>query len=102
VCGLGGCPSKDGITQSGQDQPGVHDGNNAAAKAIGRWTAEMFLIFSLGRLDVLPVDCLGVRAAIRDLYGLDDLPDKKTCMEIAAPSVRMPPLAPGTAGGRWT
>jgi DNA-3-methyladenine glycosylase II len=54
-------------------------------KGIGRWTAEMFLIFSLGRLDVLPVDDLGVRAAIKELYGLDDLPDKKTCMEIAAP-----------------
>jgi DNA-3-methyladenine glycosylase II len=54
-------------------------------KGIGRWTAEMFLIFSLGRLDVLPVDDLGVRAAIKDLYGLDDLPSKKTCLEIAAP-----------------
>lgn len=54
-------------------------------KGIGRWTAEMFLIFSLGRLDVLPVDDLGVRAAIRDWYGLDDLPDKKTCVKIAAP-----------------
>jgi DNA-3-methyladenine glycosylase II len=54
-------------------------------KGIGRWTAEMFLIFSLGRLDVLPVDDLGVRAAIRDLYGLADLPDKKTCVDIAAP-----------------
>jgi DNA-3-methyladenine glycosylase II len=54
-------------------------------RGIGRWTAEMFLIFSLGRLDVLPVDDLGVRAAIKDLYGLDDLPDKKTCIELAAP-----------------
>ena len=54
-------------------------------KGIGRWTAEMFLIFSLGRLDVLPVDDLGVRAAIRDLYGLGELPDKATCLEIAAP-----------------
>jgi DNA-3-methyladenine glycosylase II len=54
-------------------------------KGIGRWTAEMFLIFSLGRLDVLPVDDLGVRAAIKDLYRLDDPPDKKTCLEIAAP-----------------
>jgi DNA-3-methyladenine glycosylase II len=54
-------------------------------KGIGRWTAEMFLIFSLGRLDVLPVDDLGVRAAIKDLYALDDLPDKQTCIEIAAP-----------------
>ena len=54
-------------------------------KGIGRWTAEMFLIFSLGRLDVLPVDDLGIRTAIKNLYGLDDLPDKKTCMEVAAP-----------------
>ena len=54
-------------------------------KGIGRWTAEMFLIFSLGRLDVLPVDDLGVRAAIKDLYGLDELPDKATCLELAAP-----------------
>ena len=54
-------------------------------KGIGRWTAEMFLIFSLGRLDVLPVDDLGVRSAIRKLYGLADLPDKVTCLELAAP-----------------
>jgi DNA-3-methyladenine glycosylase II len=54
-------------------------------KGIGRWTAEMFLIFSLGRLDVLPVDDLGVRAAIKHLYGLEELPDKAACVEIAAP-----------------
>ncbi len=34
-------------------------------KGVGRWTAQMFLIFSLGRLDVFPHDDLGVRAAIR-------------------------------------
>ena len=34
-------------------------------KGIGRWTAEMFLIFALGRLDVLPVDDLGFRRAVR-------------------------------------
>ena len=45
-------------------------------KGIGRWTAEMFLIFSLGRLDVLPVDDLGVRSAIKNLYGLKELPNK--------------------------
>ncbi len=54
-------------------------------KGIGRWTAQMFLIFSLGRPDVLPHGDLGVRTAIRDRYGLDDLPDKKTCYAIAAP-----------------
>jgi DNA-3-methyladenine glycosylase II len=46
-------------------------------KGIGRWTAQMLLIFRLHRLDVLPVDDLGVRAGIRNLYGLDELPTKK-------------------------
>jgi DNA-3-methyladenine glycosylase II len=54
-------------------------------KGIGRWTAQMFLIFSLGRPDVFPHDDLGVRTAIRDRYGLDDLPDKTTSHSIAAP-----------------
>lgn len=54
-------------------------------KGIGRWTAQMFLIFSLGRLDVFPYDDLGVRSAIRDNYGLADLPDRKTALEIAEP-----------------
>jgi DNA-3-methyladenine glycosylase II len=54
-------------------------------RGIGRWTAQMFLIFSLGRLDVFPHDDLGVRAAIRDRYGLDDMPDKQTALAIAAP-----------------
>lgn len=54
-------------------------------KGIGRWTAQMFLIFSLGRPDVLPVDDLGVRAAIRNRYGLADLPTKAQSLEIARP-----------------
>ncbi|HRX77610.1 MAG TPA: hypothetical protein P5307_01045 [Pirellulaceae bacterium] len=54
-------------------------------KGIGRWTAQMFLIFSLGRLDVFPHDDLGVRSAIRDLYGFDELPNKEQCLEIAKP-----------------
>ena len=44
----------------------------------------MFLIFSLGRLDVFPQDDLGVRVAIRNRYGLADLPDKSTALAIAA------------------
>lgn len=43
-------------------------------KGVGRWTAEMFLIFSLGRPDVLPVDDLGLRAAVRRQYDLPALP----------------------------
>lgn len=54
-------------------------------KGIGRWTAQMFLIFSLGRPDVFPHDDLGVRTAIRDRYGLEELPDKEASHAIAAP-----------------
>jgi DNA-3-methyladenine glycosylase II len=54
-------------------------------KGIGRWTAQMFLIFSLGRLDVFPHDDLGVRTAIRELYGFDELPDKEQCLAISQP-----------------
>jgi DNA-3-methyladenine glycosylase II len=54
-------------------------------KGIGVWTAQMFLIFSLGRPDVFPHGDYGVRAAIRNLYGLPDLPDKEQSFAIAAP-----------------
>ena len=43
-------------------------------KGIGRWTAEMFLIFALGRLDIFPMDDLGVRKAIQRAYGYKRLP----------------------------
>lgn len=46
-------------------------------KGIGRWSAQMFLIFGLRRLDVFPHDDLGVRTAIRRLYGFDALPTKE-------------------------
>jgi 3-methyladenine DNA glycosylase/8-oxoguanine DNA glycosylase len=41
-----------------------------AVKGIGRWTAEMILIFQLGRPDILPVDDVGVLRAIQNVYGL--------------------------------
>jgi DNA-3-methyladenine glycosylase II len=54
-------------------------------RGIGRWTAQMFLIFSLGRLDVLPVDDLGLRAGVQDRYGLQELPHKDQLAELAEP-----------------
>ena len=54
-------------------------------KGIGRWTAQMFLMFALGRPDVFPAADLGIRMAIRDQYNLDDLPDNQTSHEIAQP-----------------
>ena len=41
---------------------------------IGRWTAEMFLIFSLSRLDVLPVGDLGLRAGVKLIYNMRGMP----------------------------
>lgn len=52
-------------------------------KGIGRWTAEMFLIFSLGRPDVLPVGDLGLKKGIQRLYSMPDLPEKEKIEEIA-------------------
>lgn len=52
-------------------------------KGIGRWTAHMFLIFSLGRLNVLPTEDLGIRKGIMKLYRLRKLPDENKIREIA-------------------
>ena len=46
-------------------------------KGIGRWTAEMVLMFTLGRSDVLPVDDLGLKVAVQQVYGLPERPGKK-------------------------
>lgn len=54
-------------------------------RGIGVWTAQMFLIFSLGRLDVFPHDDLGIRNAIRLLYELDEMPTKEQSHKIADP-----------------
>jgi DNA-3-methyladenine glycosylase II len=54
-------------------------------KGIGRWTAEMFLIFSLGRLDVLAVDDLGLRAGIQRAYAMDHLPNAAEMRALAEP-----------------
>lgn len=54
-------------------------------KGIGVWTAQMFLMFSLGRLDIFPHADLGIRSALQKLYGLKHLPDRETSFEIAKP-----------------
>lgn len=54
-----------------------------AVKGIGTWSAHMFMIFSLGRLDVLPWGDLGVRKAIMLQYKLSNLPDKAQVEAIA-------------------
>ena len=56
-----------------------------AVKGVGPWTAEMFLIFSLNRPDVLSVGDLGIRVGIRDFHGLGVLPGPAECRELSAP-----------------
>jgi DNA-3-methyladenine glycosylase II len=56
-----------------------------AIKGIGPWTANMVLMFHLGRPDVLPVGDFGLRAGVRDLYGLADLPDAAQLRQLAEP-----------------
>jgi len=54
-----------------------------AVKGIGEWTAHMFLIFSLGRLDVLAVGDLGIKNSIQKLYGLAEAPTPDNIQTIA-------------------
>jgi DNA-3-methyladenine glycosylase II len=56
-----------------------------AIKGLGQWTADMFLMFHLGRPDILPVGDQGIRRAIQVEYGLRKLPDAKRMQKIAKP-----------------
>ena len=51
-------------------------------KGIGRWTAEMFLIFTLNRPDVLPVDDIGLQEGVREIRGLGERPKGKALAEL--------------------
>jgi DNA-3-methyladenine glycosylase II len=52
-------------------------------KGIGEWTAHMFLMFSLGRLDVLAHGDLGIRSGVKKLYNLSELPSPQHVKDIA-------------------
>jgi DNA-3-methyladenine glycosylase II len=54
-------------------------------RGIGRWTAEMFLIFSLGRLDVLPLADHGLRTGMRRHYELPETASKTEFVKLAEP-----------------
>ena len=59
-------------------------GELTAVKGIGEWTAHMFLIFCMGRLDVLPTGDLGIRNGVQKLYQLENLPSPQKVSQIAA------------------
>lgn len=54
-------------------------------RGIGRWSAEMFLIFGLNRPDVFPVGDLGLRKAIGRLYDIGERPDDGRLAEVSEP-----------------
>ncbi|HEX6715237.1 MAG TPA: DNA-3-methyladenine glycosylase [Thermoleophilaceae bacterium] len=54
-----------------------------AIKGLGRWTVDMFLMFHLGRPDILPVGDLGIRKAIQIHYGLQELPKAAEMEQLA-------------------
>ena len=58
-----------------------------AVKGLGTWSAHMFLMFHLGRPDVLPTGDLGIRRAVMNRYRLRKLPDPKRLEKIAKPWV---------------
>lgn len=64
-------------------------------KGVGVWTAQMFLMFRLGRPDVLPVLDLGIRKGVQRAYRLRKMPDGKRVAKIAAP------WAPYRTVGSW-
>ena len=53
-----------------------------AVYGIGRWTAEMFLIFSLSRINVLPMGDLGLKAGIKKIYNMRSLPSTKRMLAL--------------------
>ncbi len=52
-------------------------------RGIGLWTVHMFLIFTLGRPDVLPVDDYGIKAGIKRVYRLAELPKSAAIEKLA-------------------
>jgi DNA-3-methyladenine glycosylase II len=54
-------------------------------RGIGRWTAEMFLMFHLHRADVLPVNDIGINRAIMRQYGLEAMPKPDQVRAVGAP-----------------
>ncbi len=56
-----------------------------AVRGLGRWTAEMFLMFHLGRPDILSGGDLGIRKAIQIEYGLAEMPTPQRVIEVGEP-----------------
>ena len=67
-------------------------------KGIGKWTAEIFLMFNLGRPDVMPADDLGVQNAVQRHYRMRQRPNRKRLLKHAE---RWRPYRPAAAWYLW-
>jgi DNA-3-methyladenine glycosylase II len=57
----------------------------AALRGFGRWSAEIYLLFALGRADIFPADDLGLQIGMQRLKGLDARPKRKAMESLAEP-----------------
>ena len=57
----------------------------AAQRGFGRWSAEIYLLFALGRADIFPADDLGLQVGMQRLKRLDARPNRKAMIELAEP-----------------
>lgn len=75
--------------EQGLDEKKLHKMNNdeviaylTSIKGVGKWTAEMLLMFALGRPDVFSIDDLGLRNAMIKIYKLDDSDKRQLCQRL--------------------
>ncbi len=54
-----------------------------AVKGIGKWTAQMFLMFTLNRMDVMPTGDLGIQKGFKEIFNLRKLPDEKKMLKLS-------------------
>jgi 3-methyladenine DNA glycosylase/8-oxoguanine DNA glycosylase len=69
--------------------------NLCQVRGIGPWTAQMFLIFNLGRPDVMPATDLGIQKGVQFVYGMDELPAPDKVLDVTAH------LAPYRSAASW-
>jgi DNA-3-methyladenine glycosylase II len=80
------------LAESGIDYSGLHDlpdedviARLVAVRGIGRWTAEIYAMFSLGRADVFAPGDLALQEAARHLFGLEARPSERALRGMAQP-----------------
>lgn len=69
--------------------------NLCRVRGVGPWTAQMYLIFNLGRPDVMPATDLGIQKGVQYVYALDGLPDPAAVLEATGH------LAPYRSAASW-